>query len=513
MIYGLGAHAAATPDRTALVCGSRRLTYGEFERWINRVAHALAARGLAAGGRVALLLPNGPEFLAVTHAAAKLGALAVPINWRWRRAEIAYVLGDAAPDVLVLDRAFLEEGAAARAAAGRPAVERCLVVGGASDLPSFEEAVAAAPDTPPASGVPPGGFNVLVYTSGTTGQPKGVVHPTFDPAVGFEAQKRLVDMWGFRTDDVHLVVGPMYHTMPNAYAAQHLFVGATVVIMPRFDPDECLGLVARERVTTSSMVPAHFIRILELAPEVRAAHDLSSVRKILHAAAPCPPEVKRRIMQVFPPDTIWEFYGASEGPGTIISPSEWLERPGSVGRPWPGVTVKVVDDDGRELPAGEVGTIYLSTLGGRKFSYHNAPEKTAAAFRGDFFTVGDMGWLDDADYLYIADRRTDMVISGGVNIYPAEIEAALLAHPDVVDAAVFGVPDERWGESLRAVVEPRRGTSLTAESLQAWCRERLADYKTPRSVDLVAELPRDPNGKVLKRQLREPFWAGQARRV
>jgi len=195
---------------------------------------------------------------------------------------------------------------------------------------------------------------------------------------------------------VHLVVGPMYHTMPNAYAAQHLFVGATVVIMPRFDAEECLGLVARERVTTSSMVPAHFIRILELAPEVRAAHDLSSVRKILHAAAPCPPEVKRRIMQVFPPDTVWEFYGASEGPGTIISPSEWLQRPGSVGRPWPGVTVKVLGDDGRELPAGEVGTIYLSTLGSRKFSYRNAPEKTAAAFRGDFFTVGDMGWLDDA---------------------------------------------------------------------------------------------------------------------
>ena len=513
MIYGLGAHAAATPDRTALVCGSRRLTYGELERWVNRVAHALGARGLGAGGRVALLLPNGPEFLAVTHAAAKLGALAVPINWRWRRGEIAYVLGDAAPDVLVLDRAFLEEGAAARASAGRPAMERCLVVGGASDLSSFEEAVAAAPDTPPTGGVPPGGFNVLVYTSGTTGQPKGVMHPTFDPAVGFEAQKRLVDMWGFRTDDVHLVVGPMYHTMPNAYAAQHLFVGATVVIMPRFDAEECLRLIARERVTTSSMVPAHFIRIIELAPEVRADRDLSSVRKILHAAAPCPPEVKRRIMQVFPPDTIWEFYGASEGPGTIISPSEWLQRPGSVGRPWPGVTVKVLDDDGRELPAGEVGTIYLSTLGSRKFAYHNAPEKTAAAFRGDFFTVGDMGWLDDADYLYIADRRTDMVISGGVNIYPAEIEAALLAHPDVVDAAVFGVPDERWGESLRAVVEPRRGTSLTAESLQAWCRERLADYKTPRSVDLVAELPRDPNGKVLKRQLREPFWAGQARRV
>src|SRR5262245_35007912 len=497
MTFGLAANAAATPDRLALVCGERRLTYGELDRWTNRIANALAARGLTAGGRVAVLLPNGPEFLAVTHAAGKLGALAVPINYRWRRGEIGYVLEDAAPAVFVLDEAFLAEGAAARDAAERPAPERCLVVGASGGLPGFAEAVAAEPDTPPATGVAAGGFNILVYTSGTTGRPKGVMHPTFDPKLGFESQKRLIEMWGFTRDDVHLVAGPMYHTMPNAYAAQHLFAGATVVIMLRFDAEECLRLIATERVTTSSMVPAHFIRILELAADVRARYDLGSVRKILHAAAPCPPDVKRRIMQVFPPGTVWEFYGATEGPGTIISPAEWLERPGSVGRPWPGVTVKILDEERRELPAGEIGTIYLSTLGGRKFSYHNAPDKTAAAFAGDFFTVGDVGWLDAEGYLFIADRRTDMVISGGVNIYPAEIEAVLLTHPDVVDAAVFGVPDERWGESLHAVVEARRGAA-TADALQAWCREHLASYKTPRSVEFVAELPRDPNGKVLK---------------
>ena len=461
-----------------------------------------------------MLLPNGPEFLAVTHAAGKLGALAVPINYRWRRGEIAYVLEDAAPAVFVLDEALLTEGAAARDAADQPAPAQCLVVGATGGgLPAFSEAVAAEADTPPATGVAPGGFNILVYTSGTTGHPKGVMHPTFDPKVGFESQKRLIEMWGFTPDDVHLVAGPMYHTMPNAYAAQHLFVGATVVIMPRFDAEESLRLIASERVTTSSMVPAHFIRILELAPEVRARYDLGSVRKILHAAAPCPPDVKRRIMQVFPPGTVWEFYGATEGPGTIISPAEWLERPGSVGRPWPGVTVKILDDQRRELPAGEVGTIYLSTLGGRKFSYHNAPDKTAAAFAGDFFTVGDVGWLDADGYLFIADRRTDMVISGGVNIYPAEIEAVLLEHPDVVDATVFGVPDERWGESLHAVIEGRPGAALSADGVQAWCRERLAGYKTPRSVEFVAQLPRDPNGKVLKRQLREPHWAGRARAI
>ena len=510
MTWGLAAHAAARPAHPAIVCGARRMTYGEFDGLVNRVAHALAARGVQAGGRVALLLPNGPEFLAVTHAAGKLGALAVPINHRWRRDEIAYLLADAAPAALILDAAFLEEGAAARAAAGRPAPERCLVVGG---TPAFEEAVAAVPEGPPATDVPPGGFNILVYTSGTTGRPKGVMHPTFDPKLGFESQKRLVELWGFRPDDVHLVAGPLYHTMPNAYAAQHLFAGATVVIMPRFDAEECLRLIAAERVTTSSMVPAHFIRILELSPEVRARYDRSSVRRILHAAAPCPPDVKRRIMAVFPPGAIWEFYGATEGPGTIISPEEWLRKPGSVGRPWPGVSVRILDEAGAELPPGAVGTIYLSPLGGGRFSYHNAPDKTASAFRGDFFTVGDLGWLDEDGYLFIADRRTDMVISGGVNVYPAEIEAALLAHPDVVDAAVFGVPDERWGEALKAVVEPRRGAAPSAEAIQAWCRERLADYKTPRSVDFVAELPRDPNGKVLKRQLREPYWAGRERRI
>jgi long-chain acyl-CoA synthetase len=260
------------------------------------------------------------------------------------------------------------------------------------------------------------------------------------------------------------------------------------------------------------MVPAHFIRILELPDAVRARYDLSSLQKVMHAAAPCPVPIKRRIMEVFPPDSVWEFYGATEGPGTIISPSEWRARPGSVGRAWPGVTVKVVREEGTPCAPGEIGTIYLSTSAGG-FEYHNAPDKTAAAFRDDFFTVGDLGYLDAEGYLFIADRKADMVISGGVNIYPAEVESALAAHPDVIDAAVFGVPDERWGESLRAVVEPRKGSALDEATLRAWCRETLADFKCPRAFELVAELPRDPNGKVLKRQLREPFWAGRARRV
>jgi long-chain acyl-CoA synthetase len=501
--YGLVANAAERPNHPALVCGDRRLTYGELDRLVNRTAHALADRGLGGGGRVALMLPNAIEFFAVTNAAAKLGALAVPINYRWRRDELAYVLADAAPDVLVVDAAFLPEAEPALAAAGRPMCDHVLVLGTAPGWRAFDEAIAAAPETAPPGALSRSGYNIVIYTSGTTGRPKGVVHPHVDPQVGFEAQKGLVALWGFRPDDVHLMVGPAYHTMPGAYVAQHLFVGATSVLMPKFDAEECLRLIATERVTTTAMVPAHFVRILEVPPSDRARYDLSSLRRVLHAAAPCPPDVKRRIMDVFPPGSVWEFYGATEGPGTIIPPDEWLAKPGSVGRPWPGVTVKILDDEGRECAPGEVGTIYLSSRGGARFRYHNAEEKTAAAFRGDFFTVGDIGHLDGDGYLFISDRKHDMIISGGVNIYPREIEYVVIEHPDVIDVAVLGVPNARWGESVVAVVEARTGSSLDAAALQAWCRERMADYKVPRHVELVGELPRDPNGKVLKRFLRE----------
>jgi long-chain acyl-CoA synthetase len=503
--YGLVGNATERPEHPALVCGERRLGYGALDRLVNRTAHALAARGLANAGRVALMLPNDVEFFAVTQAAGKLGALAVPINYRWRRDELGYVLADSSPDVLVVDAAFLGEAEPALAVAGRPPRARVLVVGEAPGWPSFTAAIAEAPDTPPPGARTQSGYNIVIYTSGTTGRPKGVVHPHVDPALGFAAQRAIVEMWGFRPDDVHLMVGPAYHTMPSAYVAQHLFVGATSVLMKKFDAEECLQLIASERVTTSAMVPAHFIRLLELPDHVRARYDLSSVRKILHAAAPCPPHVKRRIMELFPPGTVWEFYGATEGPGTLIGPDEWLAKPGSVGRPWPGVTIKILDDDGRECAPGEVGTIYLSSRSGARFRYHNAEEKTAAAFRGDFFTVGDMGYLDADGYLFISDRKHDMVISGGVNVYPLEIEHVLVTHPGVVDAAVVGVPDARWGEALLAVVERRPGATLTADVLREWCRTRMADYKVPRHVEFVDELPRDPNGKVAKRFLRERY--------
>lgn len=513
MHYGLAANAAARPDHLAVVAGPRRLTYAELDAAVNRAAGVLAGAGLRAGGRVAMLLSNGAEFLVVSQAAGKLGAVGVPVNFHWLESEVAHVLADAAPDVLVVDAVWAELAARARDRAGHPAPDACFVVGASDVHRSFDDAVATAPATPPAVRQEIGGFNMLIYTSGTTGRPKGVVQPSFDPKLGFESQKRMVEMWGFGPDDVHLVVGPLYHTMPNAYAMQHLFVGATVVVLERFDAERCLATIQAERVTTTSMVPAHFVRILALPAEVRARYDVSSLRRVLHAAAPCPPDVKRRIMAYFPPDSVWEFYGATEGPGTIISPAEWERKPGSVGRPWPGVAVRILDDDGRQCATGEVGTIFIQPIGGRGFRYHNDDEKTAASYRDGLFTVGDVGYLDEDGYLFIADRKHDMVISGGVNIYPAEVEATIAAHPDVVDVAVFGVPDDEWGESLLAMVEPFPGALLTPEDVDAWCRAQLARYKCPRRIELVDELPRDPNGKVVKRKLREPYWVGRERHV
>jgi long-chain acyl-CoA synthetase len=301
---------------------------------------------------------------------------------------------------------------------------------------------------------------------------------------------------------VHLLTGPASHTAPGSYAQMHLAEGAAVVVMRRFDARECLRLVAAHRVTSSHMVPANFTRLLEVPPAERAAYDLSSIRRILHGAAPCPESVKRAVMDVFPPGTVWEYYGASEGMGTVISPDEWLAHPGSVGRPFPGLEVVAVGDDGQVLLPGEVGTLYLSAVPGYEPAYHGDEGKTRAAYHDGRFTVGDLGWVDGDGYVYLADRRTDLILRGGVNVYPAEVEAALVAHPSVADAAVLGLPDERLGQRVHAVVEPAAGVTVDLGSLQAFLAERLADFKRPATVEVVDRLPREPNGKIRRAAMR-----------
>lgn len=489
---GIAAIARDVPEREAIVCGDRRVTFGELNADANRWTQFFAESGVGHGDRVAVMLGNRPEVFSAWVGAARLGALVVPVSYRFTVAEVAYILADSQAAAFVYEDEAL----------GREAVEGVETLRGwvNVDDPAWR-LLPAQPASQEFLGSP---IIFMNYTSGTTGKPKGIARPLPMPAPEDMAPQPFTELWGWTPDDVHLLCGPAYHTAPGNYALAHLLEGARVVVMPRFDAETCLELIQTERVTTSHMVPANFVRILEVD---WAKYDRSSVRKILHAAAPCPIPVKRKIMEVFPPGSIWEYFGMSEGFVSLISPSDWLSKPGSVGAPMPGISVKILDEDGAELPPGEVGYIYVSALSGFRFEYHNAADKTAATWRGDFYTVGDLGSVDVDGFLSIADRRVDLVISGGVNIYPAELEGVLADHPDVVDSAVFGLPDEKMGQRVHALVELRPGVSTTEETLLAFMGEHLAKFKLPRSIELIDELPREPSGKVLKRQLREERMA------
>jgi long-chain acyl-CoA synthetase len=481
---GLAAVAAADPDRVALVWGDRRTTFGQLDRATNAMAHAFAEAGVGAGDRVAVMLGNAPGTFAAWYGAARRGALVVPVSTRLTAPEAAWIVGDSGALVLIHD------GAAAAAAAAASTGTRLLAV----DDPSVVDGL----DDPPDDEYLASPVVTMSYTSGTTGRPKGITRAAPLPATTAPPNP-YAEFWGLRPDDVHLMCGPGYHMAPAAYSQMSLNEGGTVVIMTRWDATEALRLIETERVTTAQMVPANFIRILEAD---WASFDRSSVRKVLHAAAPCPVPVKRRIIDVFPAGSIWEYYGASEGMACVISPEEWLAKPGSVGRPFPGLSVRILGDDGTERPRGEVGAVYISPFAGQRFGYHNDPDKTDRAWRDDYFTVGDLGWLDEDGYLFLADRRTDLILSGGVNVYPAEVESALAEDPDVVDAAVFGLPDDRMGQKVHAVVELRPGVAPDAEMLLSRLASRLADYKRPRTIEFVDVLPREDNGKVMKARLR-----------
>jgi long-chain acyl-CoA synthetase len=484
---GLHEVAITEPNRPALICAGRTTTFGALELAVNRAAHALHHASVGPGDRVAVMLQNRPEVFVVWNAVARLGALVVPIGYRAALPEIAYMLEDSGA------KAFLhDESLRARSPSS-------TVLTLSIDDPAFSE----GPSDPPTDEFLGAPVAWMTYTSGTTGRPKGIERPPPKP----QARARrpppnpYMRMFGFGRDDVHLLTGPAYHTAPGVWAQMHLFEGAAVVILPRWDAEECLRLIAAHGVTSSHMVPSNFVRILELPVETRRRYDLSSVRKILHGAAPCPVTVKKRIMEVFPAGAIWEYYGASEGMGTVISPDDWLRKPGSVGRAFPGLDVKILGDRADELPPGEIGFVYLRPAAGYEPRYRNPPEKTDAAYRAGLFTVGDLGHIDKDGYLFLADRRTDLILRGGVNVYPAEIEAALAEHDHVVDSAVIGVPDERLGQRVRAVVELKAGTPRDEEGLRAFLRERLADFKVPAEIVFVRELPREPSGKVRKRDL------------
>ncbi|WP_410661885.1 acyl-CoA synthetase [Amycolatopsis sp. lyj-84] len=502
--------AAQEPERVALVDpDGRSIGYGDLAAKANAYARGLQALGLEAGDVVVVLQPNGDELVAAYFAAIQSGLYIVVVNWHLVGPEVAYILSDSGAKAFLAHERFADVAIAAADEAGIAERGRFAV----GDVPGFrriEELGSGEGDGRPerrTAGSP------MLYTSGTTGRPKGVRRPLSgaDPDSVPGASTWFFGIFGLapHDDHVHLCGSPLYHTAVLNFVAISLQLGHTAVLMDRWDAEDMLRLIERHRVTHSHMVPTQFRRLLGLPDDVRAAHDLSSLRVMIHGAAPCPLEVKRRMLDWWGP-VVTEYYAATEGGGTAISGEEWLKKPGSVGLPWPGSTIKILDDEGTELPTGETGTVYMK-MGDSKFEYHKDRAKTDKARVGDLFTLGDVGHLDEDGYLFLHDRKADLIISGGVNVYPAEIEGELVMHPKVADVAVFGVPHEDWGEAIKAVVQPADGVEpseeLTAEILE-YAAARLAKFKLPRSVDYLPELPRDPNGKLYKRKLRDPYWEG-----
>jgi long-chain acyl-CoA synthetase len=507
--------AAADPERVALVTpDGEEHTAGELLRAANQLSHALRALGLEQGDTVACVLPNGLEFIELYLAALQIGLYFTPINHHLVGPEIAYIVDDSEAKVFVGHERFAAEIAKA-AAEFALAADRCFAVGDVEGFGRWEALLDDHPTTAPDRRTAGAAMH---YTSGTTGRPKGVKRALFDidPDDMGALYSGFQGLFGVQPfdDHVHLTGSPLYHTAVLMWTANSMHMGHKVVLMDRWSPEGMLELIERHRVTTSHMVPTQFHRLLALPEEVRARYDCSSVRCMVHAAAPCPPDVKRKMIDWWG-DAVMEYYAATEGGGTIITAQEWLVKPGSVGRAWAGSEVRILDDDGNEVPPGVEGTVYMS-LAQANFEYKGDERKTAENRRDGFFTVGDWGLLDEDGYLFLKDRKSDMIISGGVNIYPAEIEGELLAFPKIADVAVFGIPHEDWGEEIKAVVQPAEGVEpndeLRAEIL-AWCEDRLAKFKRPKTIDFIAEMPRDPNGKLYKRKLRDPYWEGRDRRI
>lgn len=499
--------ALVTPDGC-------EITRGELLAEANRLVHGLRALGVRKGDAVATVIPNGQAPIELYLAAFQAGFYLTPINNHLAGPEIAYIANDCEARAFVAAERFGEACQAAARELSVPPDARFAV----GEIPGFRPYAELKADQSAEMPAERAAGAVMNYTSGTTGKPKGVRRPLppLDPDTVAALFTGLLGMFGVKAEDgnVHLVGSPLYHTAVLMFAASSMHLGHPLVVMDKWTPEDCLRLIEKHRVTTSHMVPTQFHRLLKLPEEERRRYDVSSTRTMIHAAAPCPVEVKQRMLDWWG-DSIWEYYAATEGGGTIVSPAEWRTHPGTVGRPWPNADVKIYDDEGNELPPNEPGTVYMK-LGQADFEYHKDKEKTHENRRNGYFTVGDIGYLNDEGYLFLCDRKADMIISGGVNIYPAEIESVLLTHPKVADAAVFGIPHEDWGEEVKAVIEPipgaEPGAALSAEILE-FCRERLAKYKTPRTIDYTDAMPRDPNGKLYKRKLRDPYWEGRDRAI
>jgi len=495
--------ARRQPDETATVSSAGNRTFAELNARANQLARALRRRGLRAGDGVALLCTNRAEFVEVYAASQRTGLRLTPINWHLTADEAGYIVRDCQAKVLIGDDRLAELVAGAVGAAGTGAP--VLLIG-----TPYEDALAAE-DASDIDGPLLGG--TMLYTSGTTGRPKGVERmplPTTATANSTTAGRtNVAARYTGGGGELHLCTGPLYHAAPLAFSLNGpLTYGVGVVLMDRWDAEEALRLIDEHRITHTHMVPTMFHRLLSLPAETRAKYDVSSLRYIVHGAAPCPVDTKRQLIEWLGP-IVYEYYAATEGSGASVDSQAWLTKPGTVGKPLDG-QVLVGDEEGNPLPAGEVGVVYMKAPEVGRFRYFNDDAQTASAYRpqGDYFTLGDVGYLDEDGFLFLTDRTANLIISGGVNVYPAEVDAVLLQHPAVGDVATIGVPNAEWGEEVKAVVELLAGIEPSdglAADLIEHCRARLAHYKCPRSVDFVDALPRQDNGKIYKRLLRERY--------
>lgn len=498
-------HAAMRPNKLALVCGEKMLTYADLNARANRVANAFRSLGIQTGDRVAVMAHNSLEGFEMIAALSKLAIVHVPVNYRLREHEVAYIIKDSGAKVVVAGPELVQVVEHARTEVqGQP-----IYIAIGDEAPNgwlhYEELLAIN------SAYPPEGQSAtlsVVYTSGTTGNPKGAYRP-----IGVPTQDvlQIIQAFELSETDVHLLAGPLYHSAPSFFSSVHLLMGATVVVQPKFDAIEALQLIERHRITNTFIAPTLLQRICDVPEAIAGTFNTNSLRAIILGAAPCPISLKERAIERFG-QCLWEFYGATETAFvTILRPEDQLRKPGSCGKAAYGQEIRLLDSAGNLVPDGVPGEIW--TRSPWLAEYYHKPEATAKNMKDGFFSVGDIAYRDTDGYYFICDRKIDMIISGGVNIYPAEIEAALSAHPAILDVAVIGVPDEQWGEAVKAVVALQPGKNASAEELITFCAERIADYKKPRSVDFVDDLPRNPAGKLLKNKIRAPYWAGTGRNI
>jgi acyl-CoA synthetase (AMP-forming)/AMP-acid ligase II len=509
----LTAYAEAQPDKLAVIDDKGdgdivQWTYAEFEAASNRLGNVLLSLGAQPGRKVIWCGPNSLPVVAVMSATRKIGTVAVPLNYRLTAEEAHYVIEHSDAEIGYVDAeyAHLFAGLVGKL----PKLRHVIVFGGPvpDGMLASEELTATASEQPPDVGDAVGTGGTMIYTSGTTGKPKGAVRHTTDQATGVA----LLGLLGYRPDDIYLTSGPLYHSGPSAFMGASLLFGETVIVQRKFDAEDWLRLVDKYKVSSTFSAPALVRMVCTLPAEVKARYDRSSMRIMLANAAPWSFALKQQYVADFPPESLWEIYGSTElGVDCVLEPKDQLRKPGSCGKPAPGIEIVLFDGDGNEVTGtgpDHPGELFVRSTG-VFHEYYKQRDSYDASSRGDFHTVGDIAYRDEEGYYYICDRKSDMIISGGMNIYPAEIEAALEQHPAIYDVAVFGVPSEEWGEVVHATVVVAPGASLTPDELKVFGKEHLASYKVPRSVDFVDELPRTGSGKILKRQLRAPYWAGR----